>query len=154
MFYSNYTHNIDAKGRVFIPARWRHELTDSVIITVDESGRSSGGFLQCMALDKWEDYIDTFSNILRTEDKPMGLLRTMLADAFPCDVDKQGRILIPQHLRDYAGISGEAILTGMRDRIEIWSPDIWNAYKGDVSSTRSERLDALNKAMKPALKGE
>lgn len=148
MFYSNYTHNIDPKGRIFIPARWRSELTDTVIITVDESGRSSGGFLQCMALKNWESYIDSFSGILRTEDKPMGLIRTMLADAFPCDVDKQGRILIPQHLREYAGLTGEALLTGMRDRIEIWEPNAWAEYKGNVSNTRSERIEALNDALK------
>ena len=149
MFYSNYRHNVDTKGRVFIPARWRSDLSDTVIITIDESGRDQGGFLQCMALEEWERYVKTFSMIQRTNDEAMGILRVMMANTFDCEMDKQGRILIPQYLRDYAGITGEVLMNGIFDRVEIWDPEAWEAYRGDVSKNRRERLDALNKAMKP-----
>ena len=151
MFFSSYKHNVDAKGRVFIPARWRGDLSDTVVITVDESGREEGGFLQCMAYKEWERYIDSYSLITRTNQDSMGILRVMLADAFPCEVDKQGRILIPQHLREYSGITGEALLTGVRDRIEIWEPAHWESYKANVASTQHARLEALNHKMETRL---
>ncbi len=147
MFFSNYKHNVDAKGRVFIPARWRTDLSDTVVVTVDESGRDQGGFLQCMSYKEWEKYIDSYSLITRTNQDSMGILRLMLADAFPCEVDKQGRIVIPQNLREYAGISGEALLIGVRDRIEIWDPEHWEKYKNNVAATQQERLAVLNQRL-------
>lgn len=148
MFYSSYVHNVDAKGRIFIPARWRCELSDTVVITIDESKRDKAGFLQCMSQKEWEKYIETYAGILRTEEKPLSLLRVMMSKAFPCDVDKQGRIVLPQNLREYAGITETVQLNGMVDRVEIWNPDSWAAYEDEVTDTREDRLEAVTQALR------
>ncbi len=125
MLMNSFAHSVDAKGRVFIPAKWRDDLGDTVIITRDMMGKGDSRCLYGMPLSLWNEIIERFRKTPVTDVRAQNAMRMMFANASDCELDKQGRILLPAQLREYAGIEGEAMLIGMANRIEIWSAEQW-----------------------------
>ena len=114
-----YEHSIDAKGRLFIPAKLREELgvTFSLAMGVDE----------CLAIypqETWNRFTEKFASLPMSQSAAM---RPLFANASKCELDSQGRIVIPQKLRKYAGLEKDAVIIGVNDRAEIWSAETWNA---------------------------
>ena len=114
-----YEHSIDAKGRLFIPAKLREELgvTFYLAMGVDES-------LAIYPQETWNRFTEKFASLPMSQSAAM---RPLFANASKCELDSQGRIVIPQKLRKYAGLEKDAVIIGVNDRAEIWSAETWNA---------------------------
>ena len=114
-----YEHSIDAKGRLFIPAKLREELGVTFYLAM--------GVDACLAIypqESWDRFTEKFSSLPISKSKAM---RSLFANAVKCELDSQGRIVIPQKLRKYAGLEKDAVIIGVNDRAEIWSAETWNA---------------------------
>lgn len=112
-----YAHNIDAKGRLFIPAKLREELGQSFHVTIGPD--------HCLTIypnETWDDFMAKFREMPYSMGKS---LRVLSANAVDCEPDAQGRILIPTKLREYADLKKEVVVIGSFDRAEIWNADRW-----------------------------
>jgi MraZ protein len=141
VFLGRHGHNLDDKGRLALPARFREQLGGGVVIT--------RGFDACLLVYPIEAWMPVAERVsaLSISDPDVRLLRRMLfANATDAQLDRQGRILIPADLRAHAAIEREAIVVGMHTFIEIWSPDGWTAQSEIVErdgASIAERLAAL-----------
>ncbi|OON84792.1 division/cell wall cluster transcriptional repressor MraZ [Oribacterium sp. C9] len=120
-FTGEYHHNLDAKGRLIIPAKFRDQLGMEFTVT-----RSLDGCLAMYASREWEALEDKLNALPMTNEKARSLKRFLLGSANTCELDKQGRILIPQVLREKAGLDKDITLLGVGDHIEIWNADLYN----------------------------
>ena len=127
MFMGEYQHNVDLKGRLIIPSKFREQLGDRVVVT-----KGLDGCLYLYSTEAWEAFLGKFGsmNLLSPEDRK--LKRYFVAGASECEFDKQGRILLPSSLRNAAGIEKDVVLAGMIDYIEIWDKERWEGTSGDV----------------------
>lgn len=116
-----YNHTIDAKGRLIIPARFRELLGEEFILT-----KGLDGCLSIYPMDAWETFETKLRALPLTNKNARTFTRFFVAGATNCELDKQGRILVPQTLREFAGLEKEVVLTGNLDRIEIWSKEKWS----------------------------
>lgn len=129
MFNGEYHHNLDAKGRFIIPTKFRETEPGPFIVT-----RSLEHCLSMYAPAEWKVLEDKLTALPMTDKKARRLKRFLLGSAVSCDVDRQGRILIPQNLRDDAELKKDIILAGVGDHVEIWSAEIF-AAENDFSDT-------------------
>jgi MraZ protein len=120
MFLGEYEHSVDSKGRMAIPAKFREELAAGLVVT---RGFDQNLLLYPMAA--WREVAERVNALPMAQPATRNLRRLLFASAADLEVDKQGRILLPANLREYAGIDGEAIVAGMDTFIEIWSKDRW-----------------------------
>lgn len=123
MLYGRFNHSLDSKGRVIIPARFRSSLGDVVVIT-------RGYDIRCLNLyskTEWVKRMAKLKAIPASDEQGQKFIRYFLGNAEPCIPDKQGKILIPAHLREAAELEKEITLSGMGDRVEIWNRTIWEA---------------------------
>ncbi|HIR85358.1 MAG TPA: division/cell wall cluster transcriptional repressor MraZ [Candidatus Galloscillospira excrementavium] len=114
-----YEHSLDAKGRLFIPAQLRKELGDTLYVTMGLDG--------CLAVypqETWDTFTERFASMPMSQSKAM---RPLFANAAKCEPDSQGRIVIPQKLRTFAGLGKDAVIIGVHNRAEIWSAERWKA---------------------------
>lgn len=119
-----YSHNIDAKGRLFIPAKLREELGDTFHVTIGQD--------HCLSVYSnavWDKKMEKLKDLPYSEVKQM---RAFFAYASDCEPDAQGRILLPAVLRKYAGLTKEVVVIGSLDRAEIWDAQRWNALETDA----------------------
>jgi len=118
-----YQHNIDAKGRLFIPAKFREELGETFYVTIGLDG--------CLAVysdTKWADLTEKFDALPISQARKM---RALFANAAKCEPDSQGRILIPAKLRTYAMLEKEVFINGMSKCLELWNPERWEQIESD-----------------------
>ncbi len=125
MFMSQYNHTIDAKGRVIIPAKFREKLGDSFVIT-----KGLDGCLYGYAEEEWKSFEEKLATLPITNKDSRQFTRFFLAGAAECELDKQGRILIPSVLREFAGLEKDVVLVGVASKIEIWSKERWDEANG------------------------
>ena len=123
-------HNIDAKGRLFIPAKLREELGDVFYVTL-----SMEKCLTAYSSESWDVFMDKIKAMPRVRQIKM---RPLFAHAAKCELDGQGRILLPQALRDFAGLTKNVAVVGAGECAEIWDADAWNAV--DVTETTPENI--------------
>lgn len=122
MFLGRYAHSIDAKGRLAIPARFRDELADGLVLT--------RGIDRCLALypmAAWRPLAEQVSALPISDPDARTFRRMVFAEAIDLELDGQGRILVPPELRRYAELDREAYVVGVNTSIEIWSPVRWEA---------------------------
>ena len=136
---------MDAKGRVFIPAKWRDDLGDTVIITRDMMGNADSRCLYGMPVELWNDILERFKKVAVSDVKAQNAMRRLFANACECELDKQGRILIAPGLREKAQLEGDIMLAGANNRIEIWNRARWNEEMDDESGFDDETLEALTR---------
>lgn len=120
MFMSEYYHVIDTKGRLSIPSKFREELGDEFVVT-----RGLDGCLFAYPNETWTEFEQKLRRLPLTDKNARQFIRFFVAGAATCEVDKQGRILLPQKLREFAGLEKEVVLAGNLNRIEIWSSEKW-----------------------------
>ena len=134
MFMGTYEHGLDAKGRVIIPAKLREDLGESFVVTL-----GLDGCLFAYPMNEWEGFIEKLKELPGTKEARM-LQRHFLANAAPCELDKQGRILVPQTLREFAGLEKDVILAGNLSRVEVWSKEKWseNCNYDDMDSIAAD----------------
>ena len=120
MFIGEYNHTIDAKGRLIIPSRFREVLGDEFVVT-----KGMDGCLFVFDNPEWQAFEEKLHKLPMIDKGARQFTRFFLAGAASVEVDKQGRILLPAVLREFAGITKDAVLVGVGSRVEIWSKDRW-----------------------------
>lgn len=141
MFMGEYNHTIDVKGRLIIPAKFRETLGDKFIVT-----KGLDGCLFVYPKNEWSLFEDKLKVLPLTNKDARQFTRFFLAGAAACEVDKQGRILLPQVLRDFAQLEKEVVLIGVANRVEIWSKINWeqsmSTYNDDMNEI-AEKMESL-----------
>ncbi len=127
MFLGEYLHTIDDKGRLTLPAKFRAELAKGVVVT-----RGLDGCLFVHPMSEWERLSEKINSLPLTRKDARTLARLMYSGATDCAPDKQGRILLPNYLRDFAGVDGETVIIGLHNRLEIWNPERWQEVRNEV----------------------
>jgi len=123
MFIGEYQHTIDPKGRLILPAKFRYDLGEKFIVTK--------GLDNCLFVypnEEWSKLEQKLSNLPLTSRDARAFVRFFFAGAAECDLDKQGRFLIPANLREHAGFDKEIVIIGVSSRLEIWSKEAWESY--------------------------
>lgn len=131
MFMGEYNHTIDTKGRLIIPAKFREALGEEFVLT-----KGLDGCLSIYPMNEWESFEEKLKSLPLTDKNARAFLRFFVAGATSCELDKQGRILVPGTLREFAGLDKDVVLTGNITRIEIWSKEKWieNSSYDDMDS--------------------
>lgn len=120
MFMGEYNHTIDAKGRIIVPAKFRETLGEEFVVTLGLDG--------CLFLypnEEWLSFVTELKNLPGSKEARQ-LQRYFMAGASGCEVDKQGRILIPSKLRGHAALSKDIVFVGVLSKVEIWSKERWD----------------------------
>ena len=138
MFVGKYNNSIDSKFRLIVPARFREELRGKCIIA-----KSLDRCLTIYTIEEWKKFVDKLDTLPTSNPASRRVKRHFNASAAECDIDKQGRLTIPQELRDYAGIQKELITVGSNRTIEVWSKEYWDA---ELNPETGELLDASEAA--------
>lgn len=139
MLLGEYRHNLDSKGRIAVPAKFRAKLSAGAIIT-----RGLDRCLFVFSGKEWEVLAQKLIALPLAAANSRAFVRLMLAGAMDVELDKQGRILIPDYLREYSGLKKEAILVGLYNRIEIWDSEAWKQYKTKTESASDEIAEKLS----------
>jgi MraZ protein len=134
MFLGEFAHTFDDKGRLTIPAKFRDELAGGVVVT-----RGIDRCLLVFPRPVWDILAERIAKLPLTERNARNFNRLMFSGAADSVPDRQGRVLIPQGLREYARLDGEAVVIGLYDRLEIWDPLQWANIKAEVE----ENPDAI-----------
>jgi MraZ protein len=141
MFLGKYSHTIDSKGRLIIPAKFRDEIGASKLVVTPWWE----GDLTVFTTDGFREYIRSLDDLQGSAESRRRIKRFITSGAGECRLDGQGRILLNQSLRDYARLSGDVILTGNMDSFEIWNPEVWaktESLLSDADEMRNE-LESL-----------
>ncbi len=121
MFIGEYNHTIDTKGRLIVPSKFRESLGDNFVVT-----KGLDGCLFVFPSEEWNVFAQKLRELPLTKKDARKFSRFFLASAAQCEVDRQGRILLPAVLREFAGLDKDAVLVGISSRIEIWSKENWD----------------------------
>src|SRR3989339_2265552 len=124
MFLGEYSHNIDAKNRLAIPAKFRLALKDGAVIT-----RGLDNCLFLFTKNDWRVFVEKMANLSVGQAKARSFSRMMLMGAMEVTLDKLGRILMPEYLKKFAQIRKNVVVGGVLNRIEIWDEENWQKYK-------------------------
>jgi MraZ protein len=141
MFLGHFQHSIDEKGRLTVPARFRELLQGGAYITQ--------GFDRCLMVMTGNYFHQVYAHLgaLNLADPTARMMRRMiLANAYALEVDKAGRVLVPQHLRAFAALDGEAVVAGQGDYFEVWTPSAWDEQVKQIQDTEAnnQRFATLN----------
>lgn len=123
MLIGEYQHSLDAKNRMIVPSKLREDLGNKFVIT-----KGLDGCLYIYPTDEWEKLQEKLKTLPLTNKDARAFVRFFFAGASEVEIDKQGRGLIPQNLKEYAGIEKEIVSIGVLSRVEIWSREKWNEY--------------------------
>ncbi|HEX5504592.1 MAG TPA: division/cell wall cluster transcriptional repressor MraZ [Thermomicrobiales bacterium] len=141
MFLGRFSHNLDAKGRLAIPAKFRGELADGLVVT-----RGIDRCLSVYPLGAWQTLAERVSALSISDPDARQFRRMVFAEAVDEALDAQGRVLVPPELRRYAEIDREAVVVGMNTYVEIWNPTRWaglSALVEDEGASIAQRLADL-----------
>ncbi len=137
MLMGKYQNSIDSKYRMIIPSKFRDQLGYTCVLT-----RGIDNCLYIYPADEWEGLMGKLSGLPMSDPDARAFVRHFYANAVECDIDRQGRMTIPQELRDWAGIKKELVTVGLLDKIEIWSKDNW---EDTTNKTELEQSDFAKK---------
>jgi MraZ protein len=138
MFIGEYIHNIDEKGRLAVPVKFRSRLAGGAVVTK--------GLDNCLSLypeEAWNKMVEKMESLPLTQSKSRAYARFILSGAFSVDADKQGRINLPAALRQYAGVKNQVIVTGLGDHVEIWSTKTWEEYRTNIEKDSVDIAEEL-----------
>ena len=137
-----YSHNIDRKGRLIMPAKFREELQERVVVN-----RGLDGCLYVYTMEQWAIVQKKISTLPTTKKDARNFQRMMLAKADECDLDSQGRILIPARLIQLAKLEKECVIVGVGNHIEIWAKDRWQSFEDEQQDSFEEFAENLTDFM-------
>lgn len=138
MFIGQYTHNLDDKGRLAIPAKFRSLLKKGAVITK--------GLDNCLFLypkDQFTKMAEKFANLPMGKSQVRALARHMIGGAIDVEFDNQGRVTLPAHLRFFADLNKNTVISGLYNHIEIWNEEKWGGYKEEIEKNSNEIAEAL-----------
>ncbi len=138
MLIGEYLHTLDGKKRISLPSKFRREVGRQVVIT-----RGLDACLFMFSKKAWEKIAQKVSNLPVGQADTRGMSRFLLAGAVETDVDSAGRILIPDFLKEFAGLKSRVILAGVSDRVEIWNEKTWEEYKRRIEKGADQMAQTL-----------
>ena len=141
MFIGEYSHNLDDKGRMAIPAKFRRELAKGAVVT-----RGLDNCLFLYTKTEWAKLAEKLAALPISQSNSRAFSRLMLAGAMDVELDKQGRVILPEYLRKFASIKKTLVVAGLYNRLEIWDEELWNKYKNQTeaeSGTIAEKMGEL-----------
>lgn len=141
MFIGEFRHTLDEKGRLAIPVKFRADLAAGAVIT-----RGLDRSLFLYPKTEWDKLASKLAGLPMGQADTRAFARLMLAGAMDVEIDKSGRVTIPEYLRKYAGVSKDVVVTGLYDRLEIWDEASWQEYSSRTerdSNDIAERLGSL-----------
>ncbi len=137
MFLGEYQHNIDPKGRLIIPAKFREDLGEQFVLS-----KGLDGCLFVYPLKEWQELENKLRSLPLTQKDARAFARTFFSGANEAELDKQGRVLLPPTLRNYAKITKDVMVIGVGNRLEIWDLAAWDKYNNE-SDKSFEQLAEL-----------
>lgn len=126
MFMGTYYNSIDSKNRLIVPSKHRNRLAGKCVLT-----KGLDMCLYIYSMEEWDKLTDKISELPESDPKVRKYIRDHYANAVECEFDRQGRIVIPQQLIEYAHIEKELVTMGAMKKIEIWSKEVWDSPKND-----------------------
>src|SRR5699024_290864 len=138
MFMGEFQHNIDAKGRIIVPSKFRDELGTTFVVT-----RGLARCLLAYPMNEWKQLEEKLKQLPVRKKDARALTRFFFSGAVECEVDKQGRVNIPQPLRTYASFRKECVISGVSNRIELWSSANWGAYFNEAEESFADIAETL-----------
>jgi MraZ protein len=124
MFIGEYSHNLDDKGRLAVPKKFRTDLSKGAVVT-----RGLDNCLFLYTKKEWEKLAEKLAQLPFSQANTRAFARLMLAGAMDVDIDKQGRIVLPDYLRTFAGLTKNTVVAGLYNRLELWDQQKWEDYK-------------------------
>ncbi len=138
MFIGEYSHTIDEKRRLAIPAKFRKEIGKNAVIT-----RGLDNCLFVFPREEWDKLAKKLGELPLGQRDARGFIRVMLAGAMDVTFDRLGRLLVPDYLKNYASLSKQVVVTGVFNRLEIWDEAKWNEYKDKMEKDVSDMAERL-----------
>lgn len=138
MFIGEYKHNLDEKGRLAIPTKFRADLSKGAVVT---RGLDTSLFL--FPKEEWDKLAEKLASLPLGQSSSRAFARLMLAGAMDVEVDKQGRVVLPEYLRTYAGLEKSVVIAGLFNRLELWDESTWNAYKSKMEEDAESVAEQL-----------
>lgn len=138
MFIGEYKHTIDEKGRLAVPVKFRVKLSKGAVVT--------RGLDNCLFLytgEEWKNLAKRLAKLPISRANTRAFSRLMLAGAMDVSLDKQGRIILPDYLRKYAGIGKNVVIAGLYNRLEIWDEKKWESYKSGTEKSSGDIAEQL-----------
>ena len=126
MLIGEYEHSLDTKGRLIMPSKLREDMGDKFVIT-----KGLDGCLFGFSQNEWANFAEKLKTLPLTNKNARDFVRFFLSGAMECELDKQGRFLIPNNLRTVANLEKESVVVGVGTRIEIWNKEKWTAYNSE-----------------------
>ena len=139
MFIGEYNGTIDDKARISIPAKFRSSVSKSQVVVT----RGLDNSLVLYTLDEWKKLAEKLASLPISTANTRAFSRLMLAGAMDCDIDKQGRIVLPGYLKEFAKIQKKLVFAGMYNRIEIWGEELWEKYKAQTEKNSNQIAEQL-----------
>lgn len=138
MFMGEFQHTIDTKGRLIVPSKLREQLGEKFVVT-----RGLDGCLFGYPLNEWEKLEEKLNEMPLAKKDARTFVRFFYSAATECEIDKQGRINIPQTLRNHAGLTKNCVITGVANRIEIWDEEKWQAFSEEAEASFDEIAETM-----------
>lgn len=138
MLVGEYQHNIDTKGRLIIPAKFREDLGEKFVVT-----RGLDGCLFGYPMEEWHALEQKLKQLPLAKKEARAFTRFFYSAATECELDKQGRILLPQTLRKHADLEKTCFVVGVSERFEIWSEKRWNDFSAETEETFEEMAETM-----------
>ena len=126
MLIGEFEHSLDAKGRLIMPAKLREAIGDKFVVT-----KGLDGCLFAFSIEAWSNFEEKLKSLPLSNRNSREFTRFFLSGATECEIDKQGRFLIPTNLRETASLQKEVVIIGVGTRIEIWDKEKWNSYNDE-----------------------
>lgn len=138
MFIGEYSHNLDDKGRLAIPIKFRNDLKTGAVVT-----RGLDNCLFLYTKKEWEKLAEKLSNLPISQANSRAFARLMLAGAMDVELDKQGRVVLPEYLRKFANFKKAVVVAGLYNRLELWDEKSWNDYKEKTEAQSGEIAEQM-----------
>ena len=139
MFIGEHRHTLDNKNRLIMPAKFRDELGSTFVITK--------GLDNCLFIysgDEWKNIENKLKTLPMTNKDARAFVRFFFAGATECEIDKQGRVLIPSNLKEFAKIDKDAVIIGVSTRLELWSLEEWNKFNSDANISYEDVAEKMS----------
>jgi transcriptional regulator MraZ len=133
MLLGEYQHSLDEKGRLIIPAKFREDLGENFVIT-----RGLDNCLFAYPLSQWKVIEEKVKELPTSQAETRAFVRMFFSGAVEAELDKQGRIIIPQQLRDHARVERDVYVIGVSTKVEIWAKEIWDNYANQAEQSYEE----------------
>ncbi len=138
MFIGEYQHLIDEKGRLAVPVKFRKRVGSGAVVT-----RGLDGCLFVFPMDEWTKLAEKLSSLPLSQSNSRAFARLMLAGAMDVEIDRQGRVVIPEYLRHYAKLGKDVVVAGLYSRIEIWDRAAWEKYKARTEKDSNDIAEKM-----------